>query len=98
VTEPRDPAVSLARKQLRGADPNGHSRRTRHHPRAPHIGIIALVTAGVEMDVLGIAFSEFTEAERMTEEIMDERETSSRAIGGAPNPAGKGNHNAKVWG
>jgi hypothetical protein len=50
------------------------------------------------MDVLGIAFSEFTEAERMTEEIMDERETSSRAIGGAPNPAGKGNHNAKVWG
>jgi hypothetical protein len=26
--------------------------------------VIALVTAGVEMDVLGIAFSEFTEAER----------------------------------
>src|SRR5438309_3689446 len=26
--------------------------------------IVALVTAGVEMDVLGIAFSEFTEAER----------------------------------
>jgi hypothetical protein len=26
--------------------------------------VIALVTAGVEMDVLGIAFSQFTEAER----------------------------------
>jgi hypothetical protein len=26
--------------------------------------VIALVTAGVEMDVLGIAFSEFSEAER----------------------------------
>jgi len=26
--------------------------------------VIALVTAGVEMDVLGIAFSEFTDAER----------------------------------
>ncbi len=26
--------------------------------------VIALVTAGVEMDVLGIAFSDFTEAER----------------------------------
>jgi hypothetical protein len=26
--------------------------------------VIALVTAGVEMDVLGIAYSEFTEAER----------------------------------
>ena len=47
------------------------------------------------MDVLGIAFSEFTDAERMTEEIMDERETSSRAIGGAPDP-GMGNHNAKL--
>jgi DNA-binding NarL/FixJ family response regulator len=47
------------------------------------------------MDVLGIAFSEFTETERMTEEIMDERETSSRAIGGAPDP-GNGNHNAKL--
>jgi DNA-binding NarL/FixJ family response regulator len=45
--------------------------------------------------VLGIAFSEFTDAERMTEEIMDERETSSRAIGGAPDP-GKSNHNAKL--
>jgi HD domain len=31
----------------------------------PHMHpVIALVTAGVEMDVLGIAFSEFTEAER----------------------------------
>jgi HD domain-containing protein len=31
----------------------------------PHMRpVIALVTAGVEMDVLGIAFSEFTEAER----------------------------------
>jgi hypothetical protein len=31
----------------------------------PHMPpVIALVTAGVEMDVLGIAFSEFTEAER----------------------------------
>ena len=31
----------------------------------PHMTpVIALVTAGVEMDVLGIAFSEFTEAER----------------------------------
>jgi hypothetical protein len=31
----------------------------------PHLHpVIALVTAGVEMDVLGIAFSEFTEAER----------------------------------
>jgi hypothetical protein len=30
------------------------------------------------MDVLGIAFSEFTDAERMTEEIMDDRETSAR--------------------
>ena len=48
--------------------------------------------------MLGIPFSEFTDAERMTEEIMDERETSSGAIGGAPDPAGKGNHNAKVWG
>jgi hypothetical protein len=47
---------------------------------------MALVTAGVEMDVLGIAFSEFIEAQRMTEEIMDERETSPRAIGGAPDP------------
>jgi hypothetical protein len=25
--------VSVSRKQLRGADPNGHSRRKRHHPR-----------------------------------------------------------------
>src|ERR1700756_2972990 len=32
-------------------------------PRHMH-PVIALVTAGVEMDVLGIAFSEFTEAER----------------------------------
>jgi DNA-binding NarL/FixJ family response regulator len=47
------------------------------------------------MDVLGIAFSEFTDAERMTEEIMDDRETSAWAIGGAPDP-GKGNHNAKL--
>ena len=31
--------------------------------------VIALVTAGVEMDVLGIAFSEFTEAER--EAVVD---------------------------
>jgi HD domain len=31
----------------------------------PHMpSVIALVTAGVEMDVLGIAFAEFTEAER----------------------------------
>jgi len=31
----------------------------------PHMHpVIALLTAGVEMDVLGIAFSEFTEAER----------------------------------
>jgi hypothetical protein len=31
----------------------------------PHMHpVVALVTAGVEMDVLGIAFSEFTEAER----------------------------------
>ena len=45
--------------------------------------------------MLGIAFSEFTDAERMAEEIMDGRETSSRAIGGAPDP-GKGNHNAKL--
>jgi DNA-binding NarL/FixJ family response regulator len=47
------------------------------------------------MEVIGIAFSGLTDAERMTEEIMDERETSSRAIGGAPDP-GKGNHNAKL--
>jgi DNA-binding NarL/FixJ family response regulator len=47
------------------------------------------------MDVLGIVFSEFTDAERMTEEIMDDRETSARAIAGAPDP-GKGNHNAKL--
>jgi DNA-binding NarL/FixJ family response regulator len=47
------------------------------------------------MDVLGIAFSEFTDAEHMTEEIMDEKETSARAIGGAPDP-GKGDHNAKL--
>jgi hypothetical protein len=47
------------------------------------------------MDVLGIAFSEFTDAERMTEEIMDDRETSARAIAGAPDP-GKGNHNGKL--
>jgi DNA-binding NarL/FixJ family response regulator len=47
------------------------------------------------MDVLAIAFSEFTDAERMTEEIMDERETSSRAIGGAPD-LGEGNHNGKL--
>jgi hypothetical protein len=47
------------------------------------------------MDVLGIAFSEFTDAERMTEEIMDEGETSARAVGGASDP-GKGNDNAKL--
>jgi DNA-binding NarL/FixJ family response regulator len=35
------------------------------------------------------------DAERMAEEIMDGRETSSRAIGGARDP-GKGNHNAKL--
>jgi DNA-binding NarL/FixJ family response regulator len=46
------------------------------------------------MDVLGIALSEFTDAERMTEDIMDDRESSARAIGGAPEPC-KGNHNAK---
>jgi hypothetical protein len=45
--------------------------------------------------VIGIAFSEFTDAERMTEEIMDERETSARAIGGAPDPSND-KHNAKL--
>ena len=43
----------------------------------------------------GFAFSELADAERMAEEIMDGRETSSRAIGGARDP-GKGNHNAKL--
>jgi DNA-binding NarL/FixJ family response regulator len=45
--------------------------------------------------VIGIAFSEFTDAECMTEEIMDERETSARAIGGAPDPSND-KHNAKL--
>jgi hypothetical protein len=40
--------------------------RAAHDTRIPQFmhPVIALVTAGVEMDVLGIAFSEFTEAER----------------------------------
>jgi hypothetical protein len=38
--------------------------------------VIALVTAGVEMDVLGIAFSEFTEAER--EAVVHAHPRSSR--------------------
>src|SRR6478672_4794435 len=38
--------------------------------------VIALVTAGVEMDVLGIAFSEFTEAER--EAVVREHPRSDR--------------------
>jgi hypothetical protein len=43
--------------------------------------------AGVEMDVLGVGFSEFTDAERMTEEIMDDRETSARPSAGRLTPA-----------
>ena len=38
--------------------------------------VIALVTGGVEMDVLGIAFSEFTEAER--EAVVDAHPRSDR--------------------
>jgi len=87
VTEPQRPAVSAGRKQLRGADPNGHNRRKRHHRRGPDIGVIELITAGVEMNMDGFAFSELADAERMAEEIMDGRETSSRAIGGRVTPA-----------
>jgi hypothetical protein len=40
------PAVSVSREQLGGADPNGHSRPTRHHPLTSRIG------DNVEADVL----------------------------------------------
>jgi DNA-binding NarL/FixJ family response regulator len=46
------------------------------------------------MDVLGIAFTECSDAERIAEEIMDNRETSFRAIDGASDP-GKDSHNAE---
>ena len=39
--------------------------------------VIALVTAGVEMDVLGIAFAEFTDAER--EAVVNDNQTPFQA-------------------
>jgi hypothetical protein len=42
------------------------SDRTAHHAwdSATYAPVIALVTAGVEMDVLGIAYADYTQAER----------------------------------